>query len=251
MIKLSSLLEPVRPSVISIRRLLTMLYDVDEMERFLNLVEEYLPQYKEEIEALDLTEKIQAFSVHFAQEYFPLQDVNEEWGDEVYSFNRQIPLILSGWSYDDYHCAINDGDGAMVLMMCFASYPFNDDWRGARLVIAEECEKHMDKKQLKRIPAKGFEPNDLHEWLDKTKYEGLANYASWLHGNTGHAVLDYTYEECELPSWDMEEVLELKKRYPSMLEYESKIIAFSKWLREKPKERFIETLEFILKKRGK
>ena len=209
----------VRPPKLG--ELIIMVEGSETILDFYDLVRNFLPEYEIEIMNQPNNElKLFKFAEFFGENYFPLEfEASEDSEEDMDMFTRYIPVYCQGLGYDDYD-ALCSGDGSpeIVVAASLIVPPYEDH---EALVAVQEnlCEAYKDvNKEL--LPARGWSPQELHTWLDGSKWEGLAWYADWFHENTNSIILNtnYDYYSGEI-TWSRELVQSLTEEQEYIREY--------------------------------
>ena len=125
---------------------------------------------------------------------------------------------------------------------------------GARVPVLDMVQRIVGEDLVKQIPREGWEPETLHKMTDGTPYEGVGHFADWVCSETGCAVLDYSYENCEyiegygepIFRWSRYNVDRLTEQHLNALKIRGKIARVVEWLEADPYGRFKELMEFML-----
>lgn len=263
---ISSLLERVRsgPTMVSAY--------IDRISgaamRFWELVDEYLPEMKSKIlqEKSD-TDRIIRFMNAIGEKYgLPMIDIEYEvdcYENAVFG----IPIKIMGWTNEDYHEFEDSTYPERQLLMAITMYPFTDGGEAAQLVIHEQCAKYVGQELISRIPkttflagchsggyqqfeGPGWSSPRLRKLLKGTKFEGAADFAAWLWGDTNCCILNVSWEDIQngynSPQWsELKSIAEQWKTGGKMI---GRIEKLEAWLKEDMKGHFKEMLEYILKR---
>ena len=124
---------------------------------------------------------------------------------------------------------------------------------GAKVPLFDMIQGVVGQQLVGMIPPEGWEPETLHKMTDGTPYEGVGHFADWACSNTGCAVLDCDYGDCEyiegevmpLFKWSRENVDRLTEDYLKVLKIRGKIARIVEWLEEDPPVRYRELLDFL------
>ena len=228
----------------SLRCILGLFGDAGAVQDFLELVREYLPEHEQAIMA-DRDHRASRFTDLFNERYFPINTGLDE--DEGMRYlNSWCPVECMGMPDEDYHdCSIfRDGRLMMFSLVAAPEYLIGD---GVRVSFLEEAAGKVGKELADRIPAQGWSAEELHKALDGTKYEGLADYASYVCHDTPCQQLNYNSEdETESPNWDPEMVTEIAEEWktygkPAI----DRMAKLTKWLEQSLQHNFGTLLDFI------
>jgi hypothetical protein len=134
--------------------LLKCFTNIDDIEKFVAIIREFLPEHENEILSEPRFGRLYKFCYLFNKRYFPLPVFMHEAA--LGQFVASLPLELMGMSYSAYH------DLGMrlgyALLLALVIYPYEGDWRD------EEDD---------RVP---FDPADL----PKGKYEPSESDIAWV-----------------------------------------------------------------------
>jgi len=235
----------------SLSSLIAQIADAESYAQFVQMVKTYLPEREQDIlHEPTPAAQIACFASYFEDRYFPLEETFK-WGDvESYGdFTYRIPVVVTGFSYDDYH-EITDWRPGALLMTYLIESPWEDD---ISVSMAEACAEHVPAPLAGRAGRQRLSLGEAHSLLKRTKYEPLALWANRLHYNTGNFFLDTDYEtlwNSTPPDWSPETVKELTKQWKQAELHENKTGEFMEWLEEDLPGHFEELVAFIEKRRG-
>jgi hypothetical protein len=206
--KLSNLLAAVA-SPASLKDLEDVLGNSENLITFLTVVHDILPDRAKLIMAeRDQHLRVAKFAKYFEERYFPLHDFLHDGGEGYESINFGIPFLVKGLGWEDYENLPDEGwKESIKLIAWMTQSPLSGD--DTRIAIGEACKKFVPVKLLNKIPKKGYSPDEMHKFFDRTKYAGAAICADWLNGNTGNSFLDTDYEmqsSMNPQDWDMTDV---------------------------------------------
>jgi hypothetical protein len=127
---------------------------------------------------------------------------------------------------------------------------------GARVPLLDVARRLVGEDLVRRLPADGWTPEELHRVTDGTKYDGVGEFADWVCSQTGCVVLDNNYGDVDWNtdemdptfSWSQRNVDMLTRDWPKVKEIRQKIDHIVEWLEADPPMRFRELLDFILPK---
>jgi hypothetical protein len=230
----------------SLRHIIELLENSDAVYDFRELVREYLPEHEDFIMSQEDDEgRIREFVWYFDRRYFPLSDniaLNElTLGD----FLREIPVDLMGFSYDDYHNFADFREGYILLLSLITS-PYE---KGDRVPILEKTRELVGAGLVELIPPEGWEPADLHRILDHTDYAGVADFADWVHSETGCMILDASRTDYDGEIWRRDLVDEITEQQTRVQELWAKIHDLCDRLEEDIHGRFRELLSVLLERK--
>jgi hypothetical protein len=239
------------PSLLS---LIARIQEMEEFTDFLKLLRELLPEREREIlNEPTPGDQIAAFASFFQDRYFPLHD-GVAYDAECYSdLTHRIPVIPLGLSWDDYHEIPSDYRLGLQLMTYLVERGYEDEGEGARVPLAEECQVHVPRDLLDRVPQGGIDQGEVHILLDDTPHSALASWADYLNLNTGNGFLDMTYEDVcyECTEWSKDNVEALTQEWLEAMQFQQNCMDMADWLEEDPPGRFKQLLDFIDKRRVK
>jgi hypothetical protein len=133
------------------------------------------------------------------------------------------------------------------------SYLIRNPFEGEMdVALAEACEEHVPRELLQRVPENGLEPEEIHQLLNGTRYEGLAIWADMIWHSTGNFFLDTDYEELWsglFIEWNREEVERLTRDWQQAEELQNRLSEFANWLEGDLATRFEELLNFIVEQK--
>ncbi|MDD5038676.1 MAG: hypothetical protein PHN78_05105 [Dehalococcoidales bacterium] len=124
----------------------------------------------------------------------------------------------------------------------------------ARIPILDLVQGMVGEDIVKQIPAAGWHPDDLHQMTDKTKFDGVGDFADWVCSNTGCVLLDTSCENCEYIEGNNEPIFKWTKRnvdiltqeWPRVQEIRGKIDRVVEWLESDRQNHFIELVNFLV-----
>jgi hypothetical protein len=231
----------------SLSSLVAQISDAENYAQFVQMVKMYLPEREQDIlhEPTPYSQ-VASFASYFEDRYFPLEDIFkigeiEGYGDLTY----RIPVVVFGFSYDDYHEITEWRAGALLM-----TYLVESPWEGddVDVSMAEACAEHVPAPLIERAGKVRLRLNEAHEFLKGTKYEPLALWADRLHYNTGNFFLDTDYEtlwNSMPPDWSPENVKDLTRQWRQAEAHENKTGEFMEWLEEDLPGHFEELVAFI------
>jgi len=231
----------------SLSSLVAQISDAESYAEFVNMVKRYLPEQEQEIlhEPTPMAQ-VACFASHFEDRYFPLEDAFKYGGVEGYEdLTWHIPLVVMGFSYDDYH-EVHDWRPGALLMTYLIESPWGDD--DIHVSMAEACVEYVPAPLIERAGRVQLSPESAHSLLKGTRYEPLALWADRIHFNTGNFFLDTDYEMlCNSmePEWSPENVRELTRQWHQAEAHDNKTGEFIEWLEEDLPGHFEELVSFI------
>jgi hypothetical protein len=213
---------------------------------FREMVRRLLPDEAESLLAKGRTganqeaERAWAFCAAIESRYFPIYEC-EQLEPLVYS----IPFQRFGWSYDAFH-DLDQRPGTLLLRaMCAEPYAGT---MGARVPLLEAvAELSIPQTLLRRIPADGINPENLHARLDATRFAAVAEFADWTWGQTDLTFLDFDDEvEVADADWSDEAIQELTRQWQASEAIMNRVAALQEWLEKAPTRNFAELLTAVL-----
>jgi hypothetical protein len=235
----------------SLTSLVAQISDAESYAQFVDMVKTYLPEREQEIlHETTPAAQIARFASYFEDRYFPLEQPIK-WGDiESYSdITYRIPVVVMGFSYDDYHEMPAEWRPGAQLMTYLIENPWEDD---ISVSLAEACSDHVPDELIKRAGQIRLSPDEADRLLKDTKYKALALWARTLHYNTGNFFLDTDYEmlwNSIPPDWSPETVAELTRQWHQAEQQENETGNFMEWLEGDLSARFEELVSFIEERR--
>ena len=245
-------LRNARPPSISI--LLGVFRNVETYNDFVKLVREYLPEREKEIlEKPTPHEQMACFASHFEDRYLPLHPSFKDGmcEDDYYELLRDIPVIVMGFSWEDYHELDNARLGCQLMSYLFQP-PFEDDGEqaGERVALADGFPPAYQ-HEAERVPARGIILKAAERIFKAKKWEGLRNWALYINQDTGNWFLDTDDEmrsNMQIMDWDKETVEAMSKEWLQAQAFYDKMMEFAGWLEDEKEgpARFKQTIDFIL-----
>ncbi len=238
----------------SISMLLSAFQNVETYNDFVKLVREYLPEREREIlEKPTPHEQMACFASHFEDRYLPLQPIfkDEECEDNYYELLRDIPVIVMGFGWEDYHELDNARLGCQ-LMSYLLEPPFeqDSDQAGERVALVDGFPPEYQ-REAQRVPTNGITLNAAKRIFQGKKWVGLRNWAEYINMSTNNWFLDTDEEmrsSMQMTEWDKETVEAMSKEWLKANAFYDKMMEFAAWL-EDGKEgpaHFKQTVDFIL-----
>src|SRR5574343_552762 len=164
----------------------------EHMFRFLDLVQEYMPEQREKFLTMAPKDAAVLFVKVFTKRYFPVT-IPFYWSDSADFIKRLVQHIpaerhhITEHLYEPVYEKLPPGQLlAEVLCVC----PFRGD---DRLAVVERFKKLFGPGAaavLKLIPAKGYTLRELEAAPSMAPYKGLLERCKWVLGKTGNCWLD-------------------------------------------------------------
>jgi len=237
----------------SLSVLISLVDSAEDLAAFINLVDEYLPERRQDIFCETRPSvQIALFGNYFADRYFPLDDYVRTGDAEEYSeLTYRMPVIVMGLSYDDFHEIPEYYDAGIQLMTLLVESPW-DDGEESGVALAEACQEHVSQELVERAAGIKLTAKEAHKLLDSTKYEQLAHWADRLHYCTENFFLDTDYEDLmnSVLEWDRVTVEDLTTQWHRADAAENELYKFVTWLEADTAARFEQMVNFILERRA-
>ena len=243
----------------SLRELVTLVGYAADYAWFVGLVRRLFPEEAEAaLTAPDVRRRVEGFARLFGERHFPLYgpyfDFFLDEGDEPpWTWLRKgIPFELMGFGYDGLHEMWNgyrDGLSALALL---AKPPdgYYEDPDGIRVAWLESAAPRIPQQTLLGIPEGGISLEALTEALQGTEFEGAAQAAAWIRGETGNFFLDASYDDGEYEGfadpWEDDIIEEGTREWRRANALIDSVGRLTDWLEEDLPPRFAEMLEFVL-----
>ncbi len=239
----------------SISMLLSAFQNVETYNDFVKLVREYLPEREREIlEKPTPHEQMACFASHFEDRYFPLHPSfrDEMCEDDYYELLREIPVIVMGLGWEDYH-ELNNARWGVQLMSYLFEPPWGDDsdQTGERVALADGFSPEYQ-HEAQRVPAGGISLDVAKRIFKGKKWAGLRNWAEYINMDTSNWFLDnddeMRYSGGMENEWDKETVEVMSKEWLKAQAFYDKMMEFAGWLEDEKEgtARFKQTIDFIL-----
>ena len=247
----------------SLRELVTLVGHAEDHAWFVGLVRRLLPQEAEGVLAApDVRQRVEGFARLFGERHYPLYApffefyLTEEEEPAFTALRRGIPFDLQGVGYEGLHemwDGYREGLSALALLAKppDSFYMERDEIRVAWL---ESAATHIPQDTLLRIPESGIPQETLAGAVKGTRFEGVAQAASWVWGETGNFFLDNCYEDGAFDGfadpWDDEVIAEGTEEWRQAREVMEAVGQLTDWLEEDLPGHFAEMLDFILGRLG-
>ena len=256
---LSGLSETLLRRPPSLQELIVRLGYAEDYAWFAELVRRLFPQEAEAALAVpDANRRMERFAELFQERHFPLYGLFLDFwldeGDEPpWSWLRRgIPFGLMGFGYDGLHemwDGYREGLSALALLVKPPdSFYLGPD--GIRVAWLESAAEHIPQETLLRIPQGGIPLEALTGALEGTGFQGAAQAAAWVWGETGNFFLDHNYEDGNYDGfsdpWEDEIIEEGTREWQRASALMDSVGRLADWLEEDLLSRFAEMLDFIL-----
>ena len=212
--------------------------------------------------APDIRQRVEGFARLFEERHFPLYApyfefyLTEEEEPAFTALRRGIPFDLHGIGYEGLHemwDGYREGLSALALL---AKPPesFYTDSDEIRVAWLESASAHISQDTLLRIPEGGIPQETLTEAVKGTRFEGVAQAASWVWAGTGNLFLDCNYDDGMYDGfadpWDDEVIAEGTEEWRKARAIIESVNGLADWLEDDLPARFAEMLDFILERLG-
>ncbi len=241
-----------RPPSISI--LLSIFRNAETYNDFVKLVREFLPEREREIlEQTTPSAQMALFASHFEDRYLPLHPSfkDGECEDDYYDLLHDIPVMVMGFGWEDYHNLDNARLGCQLMSYLFQP-PFEEygEQAGERVALADgfplayQCE-------AERVPARGITLKAADRIFKGKKWEGLRNWAFYINQDTGNWFLDTDDEmrsSMEIMDWNKGTVESMTQEWAQANAFYDKMMDFALWLEDEKDgvAHFKQTVDFLL-----
>jgi hypothetical protein len=245
-------LHDVHPPAISL--ILSLFQNVETYNDFVKLVRDFLPEREKEIlEKPSPSSQIAAFASYFEDRYLPLHPVfkDGEVEDDYYEILRDIPVMVMGFSWEDYH-ELNSARLGMQLMCYLFEPPMqgDNDMAGERVALFDGFPLEYQ-REAQRVPAGGVSLDNAKLIFKGKKWMGLRNCAEYINQATDNWFLDTDDEmrgDMQPMEWDKETVASMTQEWLKANAFYDKIMEFAEWLEDKKEgvAHFRQTVDFLL-----
>ncbi len=243
-------LRNVRPP--SIYMLLSLFQNAEVYNDFVKLVRDFLPEREKEIlENTTPSAQIACFASHFEDRYLPLHPSYKQGEyDDYRDLLRDIPVMVMGFGWEDYHELNNARVGVQLMSYLFQSPEWGDEQDGERISLADGFPAAYQ-QEAKLVPARGITLKAARRIFKGKKWEGLRNWAEYINMDTGNWFLDNDDEmrsNCELMEWDKKTVEGMSEDWLQAQAFYDTVMNFASWLEDETKgpAHFKETVDFML-----
>lgn len=244
--------EKLRPGIPSILGLINFIgsNDLEYLSRFRALVEEFIPEYREDVMSFsDNNEKVGRFFYLFSEKYFELDEdlLQSAFENEESVMGEMVNCMqfgLFGFSTNDYHEFTNLDQGRQILLSIVDYQEVEND---SRIPILMKMRNIFEEYVTAKIPERPWERAEIHQMVDGTEYAGLGDFADFINSMTGCRQLDFNWEDYayEYTDWEMELIAELTKESVKMVEIMDKISALETRITKRGE--FEKLLDFLIK----
>jgi hypothetical protein len=245
-------LQDVHPPSISLIR--SLFQNVETYNDFVKLVRDFLPEREKEILGKPSpSTQIAAFASYFEDRYLPLHPVfkDGEVEDDYYELLRDIPVMVMGFSWEDYH-ELNNARLGMQLMCYLFEPPMqgDNDMAGERIALFDGFPPEYQ-REARRVPASGVSLDDARLIFKGKKWIGLRNCAEYINQATDNWFLDTDDEmrgDMQPMEWDKDTVASMTREWLKANAFYDKIMEFAEWLEDKKEgvAHFRKTVDFLL-----
>ena len=243
----------------SLRELIVRLGYAEDYAWFADLTRRLFPDEAETLlDVPDVGQRLEGFARRFEERHFPLytpfiEFFADEGEEPPFSWLRKgIPFGLMGIGYDGLHemwDGYREGLSALALLAEAPGY-YWDEPDGLRTAWLEAAVLRIPRETLERIPRGGIPLDLLTEAVRETEYQGAAQAAAWLRGETGNFFLDHCFEDGDYDGfcdpWEEEVIAEGTEEWRKADALTDSVIKLTDWLEEDLPDRFAELLDFLL-----
>ncbi len=240
----------------SISMLLSFFNNAETYNEFVGLIKEYLPEREKEIlEETTPSAQMACFASHFEDRYLPLHPSFKDGGceDDYSELLRGIPVMVMGFSWEDYH-ELNETRLGPQLMSYLFDPPFgeyDDDSAGERVALADGFSPEYQ-SEAQRVPTGGITLNAARRIFKGKKWVGLRYWVEYINQSTNNWFLDtddeMLYSGGVGNDWDKETVEIMSKAWLKANAFYDKMMEFAAWLEDEKDgpDRFKQTVDFLL-----
>jgi hypothetical protein len=242
-------IHPFRPVLLS--SLIRRFDGIEHSFRFYELVNEYLPEEKENLINLVPDDAVRVFTKDFTKKYFKIINVSS-YGNAFEVLTRRIPLDWHGlyeryynntWHMTDSHLL-----AASVCECPFGDIPLDEEDEngtsgGARLSIVDKLTQRCE-QAAKMLTKNGYTFRQVEGVLKDSPYKNFLIWCQWIFSQTGNRWLD-TGSEMGCPDWTRENVDSLTADWPEYNRLQAGMDEFEKWLKKDFQTRSVEVIQHI------
>lgn len=233
---LLDLIRTTKPS--SINHMLTVVYDHQGYEWFIQMVEEILPkQWQQILAETEHSNMIRTFIRIFQEEYFPLiehivediadrADGNDFMDQEVWDeLAIAVPIELEGFLVEEESDIIDWLRGNVGMRMEMAIIPIllpieeilYTDEKNIRLSWLDAAAEVLPLDSLAKIPIEGFPLDTVLQTFQKNGLEDLYNLTLWTARKTPYELINIQYSPNEFIqpniSWIREDIQSIAEEW--------------------------------------
>ena len=261
--RLSGMAERLLRRPPSLRELVVLVGYAEDHAWFVGLVRHLFPDEAEAVlTAPGIRQRVEGFARLFEERHFPLYApyfefyLTEEEEPAFTALRRGIPFDLQGVGYEDLHQMWDGHREGLSALALLAKPPESlytepDEIRVAWL---ESASAHISQHTLLRIPEGGIPQETLTEAVKGTRFEGVAQAASWVWAETGNLFLDSCYDDGMYDGfadpWDDEVIAEGTEEWRKAKAIMDAVYKLADWLEDDLSAHFAEMLDFILERLG-
>ena len=257
--RLSGLAELLLRRPPSLQELAARLGCAEDYAWFAGLARRLFPDEAEALlSAPDVGERLERFARLFQERHFPLYSPYlefyvDEGEDPPFTWLRRgIPFGLMGIGYDGLHelwDGYREGLSALALLAEPPDSCFSEP-DGLRTAWLEAAAQRIPQETLLRIPEGGIALEALTEAVRETGFQGAAQAAAWVRGETGNFFLDHNYDDGDYDGfsdpWEDEIIQEGTEEWRKADQLMDSVLKLADWLEGDLPSRFDEMLDFIL-----
>lgn len=238
----------------SISLILSLFQNVETYNDFVKLVRDFLPEREKEILGKTTpSAQMAAFASYFEDRYLPLHPAfkDGEVEDDYNELLRNIPVMVMGLSWEDYH-ELNNARLGMQLMCYLLEPPIQEDsdMEGERVALVDAFPPEYQ-REARRVPSGGISLDNARLIFKGKKWLGLRNCAEYINQSTDNWFLDTDEEmrgNMQNEEWDKETVTAMSQEWFKANAFYDKIMEFAAWLEDKKDgvTHFKQTVDFLL-----
>jgi hypothetical protein len=194
------------------------------------------------------------FASHFEDRYLPVHPSFKDalCEDDYYELLREIPVIVMGFGWEDYH-ELNDARLGVQLMSYLLEPPWEgySEQAGERVALVDGFPTDYQ-REAQRVPAGGITLNTAKRIFKGKRWIGLRNWAQYINMSTNNWFLDndeeMRYSGGMENEWDKETVEAMTKEWLQANAFYDKMMEFAAWLEDEKEglAHFKQTVDFIL-----
>jgi hypothetical protein len=228
--------------------------NVETYNDFVKLVRDFLPEREQEIlQKTSPSAQMAAFASYFEDRYLPLHPAFKEGEveDDYNELLRDIPVMVMGFSWEDYH-ELNSTRLGMQLICYLFEPPMqgDNDMVGERVALVDGFPPEYQ-QEARRVPVGGISLDDAKLIFKGKKWIGLRNCAEYINQSTDNWFLDTDEEmrgNMQNEEWDKETVTSMSEEWLKANAFYDKIMEFAAWLEDKKDgvAHFKQTVNFLL-----
>ncbi|GAJ03189.1 unnamed protein product, partial [marine sediment metagenome] len=133
------------------------------------------------------------FASHFEDRYLPLDPSFKDGmcEDDYYELLRDIPVMVMGFGWEDYHELDSARLGAQLMSYLFEPplEGYDEGETGERVALVDGFAPEYQ-REAQRVPDNGITLDAAKRILRGRKWLGLRNWAEYINQSTGNWFLD-------------------------------------------------------------